>query len=83
MYKRYIKQFEMHPDVTAKLRQEENIIMPQLRVYAEHLKYDLNERCGEEYSSGWDDYEDEKALQQAAIWAVQGMLMMIPLHSLK
>lgn len=61
MYKRYIKQFEMHPDVTAKLRQEENIIMPQLRVYAEHLKYDLNERCGEEYSSGWDDYEDEKS----------------------
>ena len=58
MYKRYLKQFSNHPEVVLKLRQEEKVIMPQLRVYAEHLKLDLNERCGEDYSSGWDD-EDE------------------------
>lgn len=59
MYGRYLKQFSSHPDVVLKLRQKENVIMPQLRVYAEHLKLDLNERCGEEYSSGWDDEEEE------------------------
>lgn len=59
MYERYLKQFANHPDVVLKLRQEEKVIMPQLRVYAEHLKLDLNERCGEDYSSGWDDEDDE------------------------
>ncbi len=59
MYERYLKQFASHPDVVLKLRQEERVIMPQLRVYAEHLKLDLNERCGEDYSSGWDDDDEE------------------------
>lgn len=59
MYERYLKQFSNHPDVVWKLRQEEKVIMPQLQVYAEHLKLDLNERCGNEYSSGWDDEEEE------------------------
>ena len=59
MYERYLKQFASHPDIVLKLRQEEKVIMPQLRVYAEHLKLDLNERCGEDYSSGWDDDEEE------------------------
>ncbi len=59
MYGRYIKQFSSHPDVVLKLRQKEKVIMPQLRVYAEHLKLDLNERCGEDYSSGWDDEDEE------------------------
>ncbi len=59
MYKRYLKQFSNHPEVVLKLRQEEKVIMPQLRVYAEHLKLELNERCGEDYSSGWDDDDEE------------------------
>lgn len=59
MYERYLKQYASHPEVVRELRQKEKIVMPQLRVYAEHLKLDLNERCGEEYSSGWDDDDDE------------------------
>ncbi len=62
MYGRYLKQFSSHPEVVAKLRKETRVIMPQLRVYAEHLKLDLNEHCGEDYSSGWDDEDDEIAL---------------------
>lgn len=58
MFERYIKQYSSHPDVVMKLRQNEEVIMPQLRVFAENVKIELNERCGEEYSSGWDD-EDE------------------------
>lgn len=59
MYKRYLKQFASHPAVVTKLKQERKMIMPQLRVYAEHLKLDLNERCSEDYCSGWDDDDDE------------------------
>lgn len=59
MYDRYLKQYASHPDVVAKLRKEENVIMSQLRVYAEHLKLELNERCGDDYDSGWDDPDDE------------------------
>lgn len=59
MYKRYVKQYSSRPDVVNQLRQEETIIMSQLRVYAEHLKLELNERCGADYDSGWDDPDDE------------------------
>lgn len=59
MYERYLKQYAKHPDVVTKLRKEEKVIMPQLRVYAEHLKLELNERCGDDYASGWDDPNDE------------------------
>lgn len=59
MYSRYLKKYENHPDVAAKLRKNEKVIMPQLRVYAEYLKLELNERCGDGYASGWDDEEDE------------------------
>lgn len=59
MYGRYLKQFMNHPEVVSKLRKEEKVIMPQLRVYAEHLKLELNERCGDDYDSGWDDPDDE------------------------
>ncbi|MBR4027061.1 MAG: Hsp70 family protein, partial [Lachnospiraceae bacterium] len=61
MYERYLKQFASHPEVVAKLKQQQQVIMPQLKVYAEHLKLELNSRCGEEddYSSGWDDDDDE------------------------
>lgn len=59
MYARYLKQFQNHPDVILKLRQEVSVIMPQLRVYAENLKLELNERCGSDYASEWDDSEDE------------------------
>ncbi len=59
MYQRYLKRYESHPEVVLKLRQEEKVIMPQLRVYAELLKLDLNERCGDDYSSGWDDEDEE------------------------
>lgn len=58
MYDRYLKQYASHPDVVAKFRKEEKVIMPQLRVYAEHLKLELNERCGGDYDSGWDDPDD-------------------------
>lgn len=59
MYIRYINQFSSHPDVVSKLKKEEKVIMAQLRVYAEHLKLELNERCGDDYNSGWDDPDDE------------------------
>lgn len=65
MYGRYLKQYSNHPDVVRKLRQKENMIMPQLRVYAEHLKLDLNERYEEGYSSRWDDEDDEEILLTA------------------
>ena len=42
--------------------QLQKVIMPLLRVSAEHLKLDLNERCGEDYSSGWDDDDEEISL---------------------
>lgn len=59
MFERYLNQYASHPDVVTKLRKEEKIILPQLRVYAEHLKLELNERCGDDYDSGWDDPDDE------------------------
>ena len=59
MYIRYINQFSSHPDVVSKLKKEEKVILAQLRVYAEHLKLELNERCGDDYNSGWDDPDDE------------------------
>lgn len=59
MYIRYINQFSNHTDVVSKLKKEEKVIMAQLRVYAEHLKLELNERCGDDYDSGWDDPDDE------------------------
>lgn len=61
MYMRYLKQYANHSDVVTKLRKEEKAIMAQMRVYAEHMKLELNERCGDDYDSdsGWDDPEDE------------------------
>lgn len=59
MYIRYINQYSSHPDVVSNLRKKEKVIMPQLRVYAEQLKLELNERCGDDYDSGWDDPDDE------------------------
>ncbi len=59
MYKRYLKQYENRQEAVMRIRQEEQVIMPQLRVYAENLKFDLNEKCGEDYDSGWDDEDDE------------------------
>lgn len=59
MYERYLKQYSSHPEVVQKLHQKKEIIMPQLRVYAELMKLDLNERHGENYCSGWDDEEEE------------------------
>ncbi len=64
MYKRYLGQYskQNHPEVVSKLQKEKEVILPLLRVYAEHLKLELNERCGDDYDSGWDDPEDEIAL---------------------
>lgn len=59
MYNRYLKQYEKYPTVVSKLTKEKNVVMPQLRVYAENLKFDLNERCSSDYSSGWDDDDDD------------------------
>ena len=57
MYKRYLAQYERYPDVVKKLRKEENTIMALLRVQAEGLKLEVNDRCGnqDDYDSGWDD----------------------------
>jgi molecular chaperone DnaK (HSP70) len=62
MYERYLKQYRSYPNAVTKLKVEKKVIMPLLRVYAEHLKLDLNERCGEDYSSGWDDDDEEISL---------------------
>lgn len=59
MYQRYLKQYEDAPSAHAKLVKEKEVIMAQLRSYAESLKISLNERCGTTYTSGWDDEEDE------------------------
>lgn len=59
MYGRYLKQYSSHPEVLQKLRQKEETIMAQMRVYAELMKLDLNERHGESFRSGWDDEEEE------------------------
>lgn len=59
MYERYLNQYASHPDVVRKLQKGEKVIMPLLRVYAENLKLELNERCGDNYDSGWDDPDDE------------------------
>ena len=55
--KRYLAQYERYPDVVKKLRKEENTIMALLRVQAEGLKLEVNDRCGnqDDYDSGWDD----------------------------
>lgn len=62
MYKRYIKQYEKHPEIQEKLRHQKSIIMPQLKGYAENLKLELNQRCQEDYHSGWDDEEEVGAI---------------------
>lgn len=72
MYKHYINQYKNNPGVTARLHQDKEKIMPQLLVYAEHLKLDLNERCGSGYSSGWDDEEDETSLATGGIMGSTG-----------
>ncbi|MCI9196380.1 MAG: Hsp70 family protein [Lachnospiraceae bacterium] len=59
MYERYLRQFANRPKIAQAVKQKEEVVMPQMRVYAEHLKLDLNERCGEDYSSGWDDEDEE------------------------
>ena len=59
MFLRYIKQYENHPEIVKKLRHEEKRIKPQLRNYAEQLKLELSERCSDDYSSGWDDEEED------------------------
>lgn len=63
MYHRYLKQYEHYPEVMIKLKKEKEVIMSQLRVYAEHLKLDLNEHCSHyhhDYNSTWDDEEDDE-----------------------
>ncbi len=59
MYERYLRQYSRHPEVVQNLRQKKEVIMAQMRVYAELMKLDLNERHGESYRSGWDDEEEE------------------------
>lgn len=59
MYKRYLNQFINHKDILQKLSKEESIVMAPLRVYAENLKLELSESCGDVYESGWDDDVEE------------------------
>ncbi|MCX4317830.1 MAG: Hsp70 family protein, partial [Lachnospiraceae bacterium] len=46
--------------VVDSIKKKQKEIMRQLQVFAEYLKLELNERCSEEYSSGWDDEEEEQ-----------------------
>lgn len=63
MYERYLKQYEKHSDVVLKLKQKKQVIMPQLRIYAEELKFGLNEHCSGEYTdSAWEDEEEKDFL---------------------
>ena len=59
MYTRYIRQYADHPEAVEAIQKRQKEILRQLQVYAEYLKLELNERCSEEYSSGWDDEEEE------------------------
>ena len=62
MFERYIKQYERNPSVVSQLSQKHNIIMAQLRTYAENVKLDLSMQCMENSaygSSGWDDYDSD------------------------
>lgn len=60
MFKRHLMQYSKYPDVMVKLQANKDIIMPQLRVYAEDLKIEINERYqnGGMSDDGWGD-EDE------------------------
>ena len=60
MYEHYLKQYQSHKEAVLKLRKEEAVIMAQLRVFAENLKLELNQRCGDSYDddSGWYDEEE-------------------------
>lgn len=63
MYQRYLKQYESAPAaVCSSIEKRKKDVMAQLRVYAENLKLELNERCDNSYCSGWDDEEDDIVL---------------------
>jgi len=59
MYERYLKQYAGYPDAQSKIRKERDVVMAQLRGFAETLKINLNESCSNTYSSSWDDEEEE------------------------
>lgn len=68
MYESYLAQYSKHPEIVNELRKEKAVIMSQMRIYAEQLKLDLNEQCGEGYDldsfgdSIWEDGEDEEVV---------------------
>lgn len=60
MYRRYLAQYQKHPQIISRIQREEKAVMAQLRSYAEELKLELSSRHGDEYANtGWDDEEDD------------------------
>ncbi|MBQ7561517.1 MAG: Hsp70 family protein [Synergistaceae bacterium] len=62
MFKRYKQQYSKNPGVSAQLDQKENIIMPQLRTYAEYVKVGISQQCSDDYNSGWYDEDEEPSI---------------------
>ncbi len=62
MYPRYLKQYASSASVQASIEKRKKEAMAQLRVYAENLKLELNERCANGYSSGWDEDDEDIVL---------------------
>lgn len=60
MFKRYVMQYKSYPEQADMIRKKKNEVMPQLRVFAENLKIELNTAVssGDDYNSGWFD-DDE------------------------
>lgn len=59
MFERYVNQYRSRGEIVTELKKKKASIMPQLRVFAENLKIELNESVslGEDTSDGWGDEE--------------------------
>lgn len=59
MFDRYVNQYRSRGEIVSELKKKKASIMPQLRVFAENLKIELNESVslGEDTSDGWGDEE--------------------------
>ncbi|WP_455528543.1 Hsp70 family protein [Huintestinicola sp.] len=59
MFERYVNQYKSRGEIVTELKKKKASIMPQLRVFAENLKIELNESVslGEDTPDGWGDEE--------------------------
>lgn len=59
MFERYVNQYKSRGEIVTELKKKKESIMPQLRVFAENLKIELNESVslGKDTSDGWGDEE--------------------------